>query len=88
MNGKRIPLLTPKTGGFASIFQYFLDERAYWNAPFLCSPSSGDPLFVIFDKIISHLLSFVKKKRLRVCGCIGGERWCGGFRVSRAAEEE
>jgi len=32
MNGKRMPLLNPKTGENSSSFQYFLDERAYWNA--------------------------------------------------------
>jgi len=69
MKGKRIALLNPKTGENPGIFQYFLDERAYWNARFFSSPSSI-VLFVIFDKIISHLLSFVKKKPRRRRGCI------------------
>jgi len=72
MKGKRIALLTPKRGEFCSIFQYFLDERAYWNTSFLSSPSSGDALFVIFGNIMSYLLPFVNKKLVRGAERMGG----------------
>jgi len=76
MNEKRIALLNTKTGDFPGVFQYFLDEKAYWNTPFLSSPSSGDPLFVIFGRIMPYFLSFVKKKRT-------GARLGGEARVIR-----
>jgi len=64
MNGKRIALLNPKRGENFSVFQYFLDERAYWNALFDSSPSSSVLLSLIFDEIMPYILSFVKKKRV------------------------
>ena len=41
MNGKRIILLNSKTGENCSVFQYFLDERAYWNALIIPRTAEG-----------------------------------------------
>ena len=52
--------LTPKRGENSSKFQYFLDERAYWNAPFFPARVRVRLLSLFFWKIMAQWLPFVK----------------------------
>jgi len=63
--------LNAKMPDFSSKFQYFLDERGYWNAPFVKRlPKSGirekGSRFSSSGRIIAGFLPFVKNPVLRL----------------------
>jgi len=80
MNGKRIALLNPKTGQNSSILQYFLDERAYWNALIIPRTAEKEEVLVLhqlteppspgFWRDYATTAVICQEKRFEGCGCV------------------